>query len=132
MNKKFTSVIIAVLFVTILLFAYNSFLAPKGEKGNKSIIIQVVVEKENIDKTFNYKTDKEFLGQLIEEKKKELGAEYEDSQYGKMIKAMMGYKAKESENEYFHITVNNEDAQTGIDGIAVKDKDTYKFELKNY
>ena len=132
MNKKFTAVIIAALFVAVLLVAYNSFLAPKGEEGTKDIAIQVAVEKENIDKTFNYKTDKEFLGQLIEEKKKELGTEYEDSQYGKMIKAMMNYKAKESEKEYFHITINNEDAQTGIDGITIKDNDAYRFELKKY
>lgn len=132
MNKK-SIVIIAILAVSLLLFlGYNAFLAPKGVEGEKEITINVVNEIEDVDKSFTYNTDHEFLFELLKEYKDELGMEYETSKFGPMIKGMTNYTAKDSKQEYFHIYVNDEDATAGVSEIPLNDKDIYKFELANY
>ncbi len=73
MNKK-SIVIISILAVTLLLFAgYKTFLGPKGVEGAKEVTIHIVNESENVDETFTYNTDHEFLLELLEEKQDQLG-----------------------------------------------------------
>lgn len=132
MNKKLI-VIISLLAVVILLFVgYNAFLAPKGVEGEKEVTIHIINENEDVDKTFTYQTNDEFLFELLEEHEGELGIEYETSEFGPMITGMMNYTADNSKQEYFHIYVNDEDATTGVSEIPLNDGDIYKFELANY
>ncbi len=132
MNKK-SMVVMAILAITILLLVgYNLFLAPKGVEGAKEVTIQIVNENEDMDKTFTYNTDHEFLFELLEEHEEELGMEYETSEFGPMIKGMMNYTADDSKQEYFHIYINDEDAMTGVSQIPLNDGDIYKFKLANY
>lgn len=132
MNKK-SIVIISILAVTLLLFAgYKAFLSPKGVEGSKEVTIHIVNENENVDKTFTYKTDHEFLLELLEEEQEELGASFEKYDFGTMVVGMMNYVADDEKQEYFHVYINDEDATTGPGEIPLKDKDVYKFELANY
>ena len=131
MNKK-VRIIVSLLVLTLLLVAgYNTFLSPKATEGSKEVSIQVINEKENEDKTFTYKTDGEFLLGLLEENKDELGASFEKFDFGTMVTGMMNYLA-DDKSEYFHITVNGEDAVTGPGEIPLNDKDKYVFELRNF
>ncbi|MBS4539037.1 DUF4430 domain-containing protein [Clostridium sp. D2Q-11] len=132
MNKKILIIILAVVLAGGLFVAYDTILAPKGVEGEKEVIIEVVVDKEDINETFTLNTDQEFLLGLLEEKQEKLGASFTEYDFGTMVTGMKGYEAQESEQEYFHVTVNGEDAQTGPKEIPVKDGDTYKFELKTY
>lgn len=132
MNKKLTIIIVALLVAALLFVGYNYFLAPKGVEGEKEVTIQIINEKEGVDKEFTYNTDHEFLMALLEEHQEELGITFTKFDFGTMITGMMSYEAKESEKEYFHITVNDKDAETGPAEIPVMDGDNYKFELKNY
>jgi len=116
-----------------LLYAgYNAFLAPKGTKGAKEVTIQIVIEKEDIDETFTFNTDHEFLTDLIKEKEEELGASYDSSEYGTMITGMKDYKADISKNEFFLFQINGEDAKTGTDGTPIQDGDEYRFVLSTW
>ena len=129
MNKKIT-MIISALLVTLLLFAgYKTFLGPKGVEGSKEVSIHIINEDANVDETFSYKTDHEFLLALLEEHQKELGASFKKFDFGTMVKGLMNYVA-DDKKEYFHLYVNDEDATTGPGEVPLNDKDTYTFELK--
>lgn len=131
--KKKSIVILSVLVVALLLFTgYNTFFSPKAVEGAKEVKVHIVIEKEDVDKEFTYNTDDEFLVELMEEKQEELGASFEESEFGKMVIGMMNYTADPDEQEFFHIGVNGEDAMTGVDEIPLEDDDVYKFELSNY
>ena len=132
MNKK-AIVIISILVITLLLFAsYKTFLGPKGIEGAKEVTVHIVNENEDVDKTFKYNTDHEFLLELLEEKQEELGATFETSDLGTMVIGMMNYISDPNKQEFFYITINGEEAMTGVGEIPLNDKDTYKFELINY
>lgn len=132
MNKK-AIVIISILVITLLLFAsYKTFLGPKGIEGAKEVTVHIVNENEDVDKTFKYNTDHEFLLELLEEKQEELGATFETSDLGTMVIGMMNYISDPNKQEFFYITINGEEAMTGVGEIPLNDKDTYKFELTNY
>ena len=119
--------------VTILLFVgYKTFLGPKAIEGTKEVTIHIVNENQNVDETFTYNTDHEFLLELLEEKQDELGAKFEKSDYGTMVIGMMNYEANPDKQEFFYITINGEEAMTGVGEIPLEDQDVYKFELSNY
>ncbi len=131
-NKKVVAIVGILLVAAVVYWGYSAFIAPKGEAGKKHVTIQVVIEKQNIDETFEYTTEHEFLYDLLKEKEKELGASFKTFDFGAMVTGMMNYTANEAENEYFHITVNGQDATTGPQEIPLKDGDVYKFELKTW
>jgi len=131
MNKKIIA-IIAILVVSLLAYVgYKTFISPKGVEGDKEVTIHIINEKENVDETYTYKTNHEFLIELLEEKQEELGVTFEEFDLGKMVTGMMGYEI-DTTSEYFHIYVNGEDATTGVEEIPLNDNDTYTFELKNF
>lgn len=132
MKKKIIAILVVVIVFVLLYAGYQTFLAPKGTEGSKEVTIKIVAEKEEIDETFSYKTDHEFLTELLEEKQKDLGAIMESSDFGTMIKGMMNYKADEGSNEFFLIQINGEDAMVGTDDIPIQDGDSYSFILSTW
>ena len=132
MKKKIIAILAVVIAFVLLYAGYQTFLAPKGTEGSKEVTIQIVAEKEEIEETFTFKTDHEFLTDLIKEKQEELGAIMESSDFGTMIKGMMDYTADESNNEFFLIQVNGEDAMVGTDDIPIQDGDSYNFILSTW
>lgn len=132
MNRKFTVIIAVVAAALVLFFGYNMLIAPKGVEGAKEVTIQIVNEDTDMDESYTYNTDKEYLFELMEEHEDELGLEYDSGDLGPMITTMGGYTADDSEQEYYHITVNDVDATTGAAEIPLNDGDAYKFEITNY
>lgn len=133
--KKKLGIILVVLLVAALLFAaYNTFLAPSGSEGDKVVKVEVVIENDSLSKreSFSYDTSSEFLLDLMEEEKEELGVVFEETEVGKMVVGMLDYKADPGQEEFFHISVNGEDAKVGVGEIPLEDGDQYKFELKHY
>jgi hypothetical protein len=131
MKKKIIWIVAVLLVFALALAAYWTFFGPKANEGEKKVTIRVIVEKEGINKSFEYDTDLDFLGQLINEKKEELEAEISDMG-GSFVKGMAGYVADESKNEFFSIKINDVDAMVGIDEIPLTDEDTYTFELTTW
>ena len=131
MNKKIIAIILVVVVVGLLYAGYQAFLAPKGTEGSKEVSIQIVVEKENIDESFTFKTDNEFLTDLIKEKQEELGASFESTDFGTMITGMANYTA-DPNSEYFLFQVNGEDSMVGTDDTPIADGDSYKFVLSTF
>jgi len=131
-NKKMVAIVAILLLVVGVYWGYKAFIAPKGEEGKKHVTIQVVISKENIDKKFEYDTEHQFLYELLKEKEDELGVSFKSFDVGVMVTGMMNYIANAAENEYFHITVNGEDATAGPQEIPLKDGDVYRFELRSW
>src|SRR5690554_117894 len=126
--KKLVSIIIVIVIAVLLYFAYNNLLSPEGIIADKEVTIQVNIK--NIDESYSFQTEYEFLYELVKENKKELGAGFKEYSYGVMIIELLNYRVNESNNEYFHIYVNGEDAIEGVQQIVLNDGDVYTFELK--
>jgi len=131
MKKKIIAIVAVILACVLLYAGYQAFFAPKGSQGSKEVKIQVVIEKENVDRTFTYKTDDEFLTDLLKEKKDELGASFESYDFGTMITGLMNYKV-DPNSEFFQFEVNGEVAMVGTDDTPIQDGDVYKFTLTNF
>lgn len=117
------------LAVCALLFVgYLAFLAPKAQSGQKSVKIEIVIASKSIDRTFEYRTDRSFVADLLEDKKGDLQTEMEDSQYGKFVSGMLGVKADPAK-EYFNIKVNGTDATVGVSQLPLEDGKVYTFTL---
>lgn len=131
MNKKITAIIVIIALALVLFVGYKTFLSPEGVEGSKEVTILIINESEDMDESFTYNTDHEFLLEILEENQEELGITFEDTEYGKMLTGMMGYEA-DANSEYFHIYVNEEDAMAGVAEIPLNDQDVYTFELKSF
>lgn len=130
-NKKLI-VILAILVIGILLFGgYRTFLSPQAVEGSKEVTIQIIVENEDINKEHKYKTDLEYVLNLLEENKDELGAILTESDFGVYVSGMAEYEADPT-SEYFHIIVNGTDAVVGIAEIPLNDGDVYIFEVRSF
>lgn len=127
--KKKIEISAAVLAVCALLFAgYLAFLAPKAQSGQKSVKIEVVIASENMDRTFEYRTDKSYLSDLLSDEENDLHTEMEDSQYGKFVSGILGVRADPAE-EYFNIKVDGTDATVGVSQLPLEDGKVYTFTL---
>ncbi|MBR3771455.1 MAG: DUF4430 domain-containing protein, partial [Clostridium sp.] len=101
----------------------------KNDSNNETIqvSVEIVNENENYQKTYDYETEEQTLGGLLD---KEGLIEAEDSEYGKFITAVEGMKADDSKEQWWCVLVNGESAQTGIDGIQLEDGASYTLEMK--
>ena len=132
MKKKLVIITAAVLAALLLFMGYKTFLAPKGVEGTKKVTIQIVNKDKKIDTIYTFKTDHEFLHDLLVENEKKLGATFKKFDFGTMVTGMGNYVAEDAKKEFFSLSVNDVDALTGPQEIPIKDGDKYKFELKNY
>ena len=122
------SVVVLLAAILILAVTRGGLLKEKSEKkhGQYNVSVSVVNEKGDYDKTYQYSTDEKTLGDLLV---KEKLIEYENSDYGRYVTAVDGMKADDSKQEWWNVQVNGESAQTGIDGIELKDGEKYALIL---
>ncbi|HSP48077.1 MAG TPA: hypothetical protein VLN47_08395 [Clostridiaceae bacterium] len=130
MKKKLSIIALVIVLALGGLFVYNNYLSPKAVEGAKEVQIVIIAERAGINETKTYRTDSEFVYDLLKEKEEELGIELEKFEFGEMVTTMKGIKAEA--NEFYSIQVNGTDAMTGIKEIPLIDKDLYRFELKKW
>jgi hypothetical protein len=125
-NKKYAKSILAVLIFAVIVFVlglvYNKY-KPQTQEGSKEISVMIVVPEEET-KEVAIKTDAEYLRQALDEKKLIEGS---DSAYGYYITAVEGRTADGTKEEWWCITKDGENVNTGIDSTPIADGD--KFEL---
>ena len=122
-NKK----VWAGLLVLILLIAAMSALwqgsRAEAEEGTKQITV-TVVHKDGRKAEFTYKTQADYLGQVLLE---EGLAEGENGPYGLEIHAMDGESADWSvDRSYWALYIGEAYATTGADGIVLTDGGAYR------
>ncbi len=132
MRKKFIAIIGVGLAVWILLSGYNHFFGPEITLGEKNVTLEIVNEKTGQDRTVTATTEGETLYDLLLEEEEDLGVVFEKYDFGYMVEGLLGYRTTVEAQEYFHLTVNGEDAMTGPEGIPLAEGDVYNYTLRSY
>lgn len=123
-NRKVWLGIIALAAVVCLMAGLWLGTRPEAVEGSKTVTVEVV-HKDASQKVFEYRTDAEYLGDLLLE---EGLAEGETGQYGLMISTVDGETADWSVDQgYWAIYIGTEYATTGADGIVLTDGGEYSL-----
>lgn len=132
-NSKAKQLVIALIGIVVIaalavgmIFLYNSS-KEDPQEGEKSVTIEVISERDNFEYKQEYKTDLEYLGDLLEEKEL-IG--FDTSEFGRYITSVKGYAASNDDQSWWSVAVNGESAVTGVDEIVLKDGEIYTLELK--
>ena len=126
--KKNTKLIIAVVVLVVVIAALICvYLAarPQTSQGSKAFTVEVV-HSDGSSKTFEYRTDEEYLGAVLQAEGLITG---EMGPYGLEIHEVDGERAIWDESgAYWAIFVNGEYGMTGVDTTPVNDGDAFKLE----
>lgn len=125
--KKKTTLIAGIILVVVIVLAGLAamLLKPETTKGEKEIAV-VVVHGDGSEKTFTYDTDAEYLGEVL--LANEL-VEGETTEYGLYIKAVDGETADDAKQQWWCITKEGGQVNTGADTTPIQDGDQYELTL---
>ena len=123
-KKKIIIAVIALVAVVAAAVALWWFTRPDTQEGVKTFTV-TVVHADGGEKTFTYKTDKEYVGQVLQDEGLVEGTQEE---YGLYMKVVDGERAVyEESGAYWGFYVGEEYAQLGIDQTPVTDGAAYKL-----
>lgn len=125
-NKK---AIIAVIALVVIIAAFiGVYFATKKApvEGEKTITVSVV-DKDGASEEFTYQTDREFLGEVLQDEKL---VEGETGEFGLFITSVNGITADESNQEWWCITKTGEQVNTSADQTPIADGESYELTLK--
>ncbi len=129
-NKKKLWIGCGVLVALIVVFALIYKVAmPKPQQGTKAYTLEVV-DDQGATKTYEGKTDAEYLRGLMDELQEQGDFSYDgtDSDYGIMIEYVNDLRADYNEDgAYWSIMVNGEYGQFGADSQPVADGDAFQL-----
>ena len=129
MNKKRIFVLVAIVAVIALMLGIYFATRPETQQGSKAITVQVV-HKDGTEKTFTYRTDAEFLAEVLLAEKLVTGAETE---YGLTIESVDGETADWTlDGAYWAVYIGEEYATTGVSEIPVTDGAVYKLVYEKF
>ena len=124
-NRNIIIAAAALILVVAALLLVWKLQAPKGQAGSKTVVVEVV-HGDGSTRDFELKTDEAYLGSALVE-----GKVVEDNQgaYGLYILTADGETANEDNQEWWKITKNGEQLNTGADGTPIEDGDHYELTL---
>ena len=123
-NKKTILTVIALVVVVALALGLYVLTRPATTAGGKEFTV-TVVHSDGSSKDFTYKSDAEYVGEVVQEEGLVSG---EMGDYGLYIKEVDGEKAVyEEDNAYWGFFVGEEYAQLGIDQTPIEDGAVYKL-----
>ncbi|MBM6829282.1 DUF4430 domain-containing protein [Anaerotignum lactatifermentans] len=127
MNRKKTYLAGVVLVILCILAAvlYTQS-RPETTEGQKALSV-IVIHGDGSEKTFDYTTDAQYLGQVLEEQQLASGTE---GPYGTFITTVDGETADETKEQWWCITKEGEMISTSADEAPVSDGDQYELTLK--
>jgi hypothetical protein len=128
MKKKIGLTLLVLAAAALLTAGYFQFLAPKPQAGTKSVTVQVVISKNNINQTFRFTTSRSTVADLLQDEQGILKTTTENGPYGLYITGMLGVQA-DSSKEYFNIKVDGKDAAVGVSELPLENGKTYRFTL---
>lgn len=120
MNKKLILTVIAVLVLLLGALGIKTTTNKNIQKGNKTITINIVSKVDNLNEKEEINTDEEKLGPVLLNK----GFKIENG----MVLKINNIDLTNSDSEFWHITVNGEDAKVGVNDQLIKNGDIIKFE----
>ena len=117
MNKKLILTVIAVLVLLLGALGIKNISNKNIQKGNKTITIDIVSKVDNLNEKEEINTDEEKLGPVLLNK----GFKIENG----MVLKINNIDLTNSDSEFWHITVNGEDAKVGVNDLLIKNGDKY-------
>ena len=130
MSKKtiIIAIVALVALIGILLGVYF-VTRPETQEGEKTFTV-IVVHKDGTEKTFQYRTDEEYLDQVL--LAEGLIEGYQD-QYGLVIEKVDGEAAVwETDSAYWSLYIGEEYATTGISATPVYDGSVFKLVYESW
>lgn len=124
-TKKGILSLAALLLVIAALFGVYQFAKGTTAEGAKTITIDVI-HKDTSVKTFEYHTDREYLGEVLKDEKL---AEGENGAFGMFITTVDGETANDADQEWWCITKEGAQLNTSADQTPIADKDKYELTL---
>lgn len=121
--------ILVALLVTIVIFSGIGFyFYQSGNNDLKGVTVEIISKRDNFNEKENFKTDKEYLGDLLKEEK--LVTDYEDSEYGMYIHGVKNIADDPSAQYWWSLSVDGKSATQGADSLVLEDGKTYTLELR--
>ena len=124
-TKKVILAVVALVAVIAVLFSVYWFTKGKTSAGSKTITIDVIHKDESV-KTFTEKTEREFLGQVLADRKI---VEGEEGPYGLFITTVDGEVADDGNQEWWCLTKDGGQVNTSADQTPIADGDKYELTL---
>ena len=127
-NKKLFVALIALVAVAGVLLGVWMMNRPETTQGSKTYTVTVVHSDGN-EKTFEYTTDEEYLGDALLAEGLIAG---EDGPYGLTLLTVDGEDAVwETDSAYWALFIGGEYATTGVSDTPVGDGDSFTLEYTN-
>ena len=122
-NKKLLGGVAALILVCAVFFGVWSASRPDAQAGAKALTVEVV-HKNGETKTFDFRTDAEFLADALLEQEI-----VEDNQtaYGLYILTADGETANEANQEWWCVTKGGEVHMSGVSETVIADGETYEL-----
>lgn len=124
-TKKIILSLSALIVVILALLCIYKFTQKSPQEGAKVITVDVI-HKDSSTKTFEYNTDREYLGEVLAD---ESLVEGENGPYGMFITSVDGETADGSNEEWWCITKSGEPLNTSADQTPIADGEKYELTL---
>ena len=121
MNKKLTLTAISVLVFFVGFFGIKTINNKDIQKSSKIITIDIISNVDNLNEKEEIKTDEDKLGSVLSTKE---GFKIKNG----MVVMVKNIDLSNSDSEYWHISINGEDAKVGANDKIIKNGDNIKFE----
>ncbi|MDF2951924.1 MAG: hypothetical protein K0S18_1507 [Anaerocolumna sp.] len=123
--KKVAIGLIAFVAVIAMMFVIYTQFLPASVTGKKEIVAEVVLA-DGTSKSYEIKTDAEYLREALEEKKLISGTE---SDFGLFVTTVDGVTADETKQEWWCFTDNGGQINTSVDQTPIADGGHYEITL---
>lgn len=122
-TKKIVISLTALLAVALVFFGVYYFTKKAPIAGAKTISVDVI-HGDGSRKTFEYHTDREYLGEALKDEELVDG---EESAYGLFIMTVDGETIDEANQEWWCITKDGAQLNTGADQTPIADGEGYEL-----
>lgn len=123
-QTKLAGIILAICCILAVIIFFQT--RPETSAGEKQITI-AVIHGDGSENAFSYDTDAEYLGEVLTD---EGLAEGTEGPYGLFITTVDGETADESKEQWWCITKDGENVNTGADQTPIEDQDQFELTLK--
>lgn len=126
--KNRVKILVALLVAIVVFSGIGFYFYQRGNSDIKIVTVEVVSKRDDFNEKENYKTNIEYLGDLLKEEN--IVTDYEDSEYGMYIHGVKNMADDPSAQYWWSISVDGKSATQGADALVLEDGKTYTLELK--
>lgn len=126
--KNRVKILVALLVAIVVFSGIGFYFYQRGNSDVKEVTVEVVSKRDGFNGKENFKTNHEYLGDLLKEEN--IVTDYEDSEYGMYIHGVKNMADDPSTQYWWSISVDGKSATQGADALVLEDGKTYTLELK--